>query len=100
MGVRFRSYGAGTSRVSFHDQARKVLIARFPGEHVVAERDGGELKIFMLVDETGMPAITTESQTTDAARMGMDGHSGARSALSSVAELQGANDALWRKRSA
>jgi len=40
------------------DTAHKTELARFKGGHIAAEREGGELVIYALYDEHGMPATT------------------------------------------
>jgi hypothetical protein len=48
------------------DTAHKPELARFKGAHITAEREGGELVIFALHDEHGMPATETTPRASDA----------------------------------
>jgi len=65
------------------DAVHKTELARFKGAHIVAEREGGELVIFALHDEHGMPASTI---TTD------------RGVLRTLADLNRHNAAAHQKR--
>jgi cupin superfamily acireductone dioxygenase involved in methionine salvage len=69
------------SRFKFRDvvgtetPARKTLIATFAGEHFVAERDGGELRIYVIGNgefggvEVGDRARAADQNLSDAERI-------------------------------
>ena len=61
--------GRVTGRVG--DTAEKMELARFPGHHVVAEREGEDLVIYQIGDNDGL-GVLVSSTTTDRAPKTMD----------------------------
>jgi hypothetical protein len=66
------------------DTAQKTEVARFQGNHYVAEREDDELVIYALHDEHGMPA--QEMRATD------------RTAVRTLADLNRRNAEVHRSR--
>jgi hypothetical protein len=57
--------GRITSRVG--DVAEKMELARFPGHHVVAEREGEDLVVYQIGDNDGLGVLVTGGATGDQA---------------------------------
>jgi hypothetical protein len=87
---RFHTYDT-PMRKQQHDSAQKNLIATFRGAHHVAERNSeGDLEIFAVTDEFGMPAREGDSRNTiDTRQSGLP---------QTVAEIGRMNAHFWRKR--
>lgn len=55
---RFRmNDGRNTSRIG--DTAEKLELARFPGHHVIAEREGEDLVVYQIGDNDGLGVLVT-----------------------------------------
>jgi len=55
---RFRhNDGRNTSRIG--DTAEKMELARFPGHHVVAEREGEDLVVYQIGDNDGLGVLVS-----------------------------------------
>lgn len=54
---RFRQEDGRSTRVG--DTAEKMELARFPGHHVIAERQGEDLVIFQIGDPDGLGVLVT-----------------------------------------
>lgn len=54
--------GRPTGRIG--DMAEKKEVARFPGNHVVAEREGEDLVVYQIGDEDGL-GVLVDGVTTD-----------------------------------
>jgi hypothetical protein len=67
---RFRhNDGRNTSRIG--DTAEKMELARYPGHHVIAERDGEDLVIYQIGDPDGLGVLVT-GNTGDAPKTTSD----------------------------
>lgn len=71
------------------DSAQKKLVATFAGTHHVAERNAeGDLEIFSITDDQGMPAYESRS-TADMRQNGLP---------RTAAEISRMNEEFWRRR--
>ena len=82
------------------DSAIKTHVASFHGNHFVAERDGQNLHVHMLHDETGRPALENplhheEGTSGIRSSAGSRLDSGCVGGIGSVAELNAMNAKHW-----